>query len=310
MAYPYLGDLLTAVTGFTIFLPIPTFGALVALAILAAARFATFSTAQAVARGDLPATIATTEGAKPLPAQMIDLACITALAGIMGAKLFHLLEYPLALLASPISMIFSGGGFSIYGGLIVGGLAGWWYVRRWQVPVLALLNALAPALALGYAIGRLGCQLAGDGDWGIVADMALKPSLLPDWLWAQTYDNNIAGVAIGAPGVYPTPLYEAAVSFGIFILLWRMLASPRWRQITFFSYLLLSGFARLLVEKIRINSEYHLWGLHFTQAELISTVIILVGLTGVWYLLKTRLLSRLVMGVLVLGALAGCSLIP
>ncbi len=309
MAYPYLGDLLTAITGVAMYLPIPTFGALVALAILLAARFAAYSTAQQVSAGVLPATVPTRDGPKPLPAQMLDLACVAGVAGIAGAKLFHLLEYPRLFMEAPLSMIFSAGGFSIYGGLIMGGLAGWWYVRRWQVPVLPLLNALSPALALGYAIGRVGCQLSGDGDWGVAADMALKPNVLPDWLWAQTYENNIAGGVISAPGVYPTPLYEAAVSFAIFVALWRMLSSKA-QSYTFFSYLVLSGFARLLVEKIRINSEYHLLGLHFTQAELISAAIILAGLAGAVMLLKHRWLARLGIGVFVLGALAGCSFLP
>lgn len=83
-----------------------------------------------------------------------------------------------------------------------------------------MLDALAPSLILGYGIGRLGCQVAGDGDWGISANMALKPGWLPDWFWAQTYEGNILGVTIADPGVYPTPIYEAMTALGIFVLLW------------------------------------------------------------------------------------------
>jgi hypothetical protein len=61
---------------------------------------------------------------------------------------------------------------------------------------------------LGYALGRIGWQISGDGDWGIPANMALKPTWLPQWTWAQTYNHNILGIAIPSPGVYPTPLYE------------------------------------------------------------------------------------------------------
>lgn len=310
MAFPYLGDLLSAITGIHIFLPLPTFGALVALALFAAARFAQVTVKQAVQDGDLPALVAAAQAQKPLPAQLLDLASVVGLAGIAGAKLFHVLEYPELLFAAPLQSIFSAGGFSIYGGLIVGGLVGWWYTKPWRISTFTLLNALAPALALGYAIGRLGCQLSGDGDWGVAADMALKPSFLPDGLWAQTYENNIAGVLISAPGVYPTPLYEAGVSLVVFGILWRIFSLPQLRAWTFFSYLLLSGFARLLIEKIRINSEYQLWGLHFTQAEFISTAIILIGLGGALYLMKSQWVARWVMSLFVIGALAGCSLIP
>lgn len=80
--------------------------------------------------------------------------------------------------------------------------------------------------------------------------MSLKPEWLPDWLWAQTYENNVLGVAISSPGVYPTPLYEALMSFSIFIFLW----SIRKRQQTvgqlFFIYLILSGLERMMIEKI------------------------------------------------------------
>jgi len=86
-------------------------------------------------------------------------------------------------------------------------------------------DAVAPALMLGYAVGRLGCQISGDGDWGIPADMALKPGWLPAWLWAQTYANNIFGAAIAPPGVYPTPIYETLLSLAAFGVLWACASS-------------------------------------------------------------------------------------
>ena len=82
-----------------------------------------------------------------------------------------------------------------------------------------MLDAVSPAIMLGYGIGRLGSQFASDGDWGIAANMALKPGLLPDWAWVQTYDGNIVGTVIQAPGVYPTPLYESVVALILFGIL-------------------------------------------------------------------------------------------
>jgi phosphatidylglycerol:prolipoprotein diacylglycerol transferase len=78
-------------------------------------------------------------------------------------------------------MILTRTGFSIYGGLCFGIVVGVIFVKRRSVPVIPMLDATAPAMMLGYGIGRLGCEIAGDGDWGIAANMALKPSWLPDW---------------------------------------------------------------------------------------------------------------------------------
>lgn len=109
-------------------------------------------------------------------------------------------------------MIFTRSGFTIYGGLIFGVIAGTIFAGRRGIAIPALSDAVAPALMLGYAIGRIGCQISGDGDWGIPADLSLKPAWLPLRLWAQTYDHNIAGVLIAPPGVYPTPIYETVMA--------------------------------------------------------------------------------------------------
>ena len=92
-----------------------------------------------------------------------------AVGGILGAKLFHLLEYPdefIALLKQPSLNAFLGG-LTIYGGLIVGGLSVYVFARRHKMNFLRLADATAPALLLAYGIGRMGCQISGDGDWGI-----------------------------------------------------------------------------------------------------------------------------------------------
>jgi phosphatidylglycerol:prolipoprotein diacylglycerol transferase len=150
-----------------------------------------------------------------------DIVFASALAGLAGARLFHILDNTDQFLANPLAMIFSRGGFSIYGGLLAGIVVGISLLRRRGLPVAPVLDAIAPALMLGYAIGRLGCQLSGDGDWGIPADMALKPAWIPVWLWAQTYDGNILGIAIPYLGVYPTPLYESAAALLLFGVLHR-----------------------------------------------------------------------------------------
>ena len=121
-----------------------------------------------------------------------------AIGGIAGAKLFHLLEYPdefVAFLKQPSLNAFLGG-LTIYGGLIVGGLAVYAFARKNKMNFLRLADATAPGLLLAYGIGRMGCQISGDGDWGIPNPFP-KPGWLswaPDWVWAYAYPNNVNAV--------------------------------------------------------------------------------------------------------------------
>ena len=101
------------------------------------------------------------------------------------------------------------------------------------MPGLVVMDAVAPALMVGYGVGRIGCQLSGDGDWGI-ANTAAQPDwwFLPDWMWAYTYPHNVLneGVRIAgcewqycyelSPAVYPTPFYETIMAFIIVGILW------------------------------------------------------------------------------------------
>jgi len=192
MSYPYFTDVLHAL-GVDLKLPIPMFGLLVGIA---------FFTGK---------WLASLEGKRLMPAvdpEFMSNVCIFGfLAGLLGARIFHILEYPREFLADPAGMIFTRGGFTIFGGLIVGTLTAAWYTRRKKVSIPLLLDAAAPGLMLAYAIGRIGCQISGDGDWGI-AVTSPAPAWLPDWLWAQTYDGNIAGAEIpppGSPSTAPRP---------------------------------------------------------------------------------------------------------
>jgi phosphatidylglycerol:prolipoprotein diacylglycerol transferase len=156
------------------------------------------------------------------------------------------------------------------------------------LPIPTFGTIVAPALMLGYALGRIGCQVSGDGDWGIAADMASKPAWLPQWLWAQTYEHNIVGETIALPGVYPTPLYEAAMGLLCFALLWRLRRHPFAKGWLFSLYLLLAGTERCLIEHIRQNPILDFGIFRATQAEFISTLFFTAGAAGL-LLLSRRL---------------------
>merc|ERR1712185_261911 len=215
---------------------------------------------------------------------------VAAIGGVVGAKFFHLLEYPDELVAffrEPSLQSFLGG-LTIYGGLIVGGLAVAAYARRVRIPFLHLADATAPGLILAYGIGRMGCQISGDGDWGI-------PNPNPNNVNA-VYGPRPAGYTgklitendpwpifegFGTyldPGVYPTSFYETMMATAIFAFLWSM--RKRWAApgFLFGVYLMFNGVERFFIEKIRVNAEMDWLGMTFTQAELISTLTFLGGL--------------------------------
>jgi phosphatidylglycerol:prolipoprotein diacylglycerol transferase len=274
VAYPTLSDLIRGLTGIDIWLPLPTFGLMVGIAFFVGMHLATRE-----ANRLMP----------DQPREFMGNACIWAfLAGILGARLFHLLEYPREFLAHPAEMLFSRSGFTIYGGLIVGALTAVWYARAKKAPIALTMDAAAPGLMIAYAIGRLGCQISGDGDWGIAADLAAKPDWLPQWFWAQTYTNNIAGVVIDPPGVYPTPIYEFAMSMVAFGVLWGLRKHTHRAGWLFWLYVLLAGVERLLIEFIRVNTTYELLGVAVTQAQLISAACIVAGAIGMFVFSRPR----------------------
>ena len=233
---------------------------------------------------------------------------VAAVGGVVGAKLFHLFEYPDELVAFFTAPSLQGflGGLTIYGGLIVGGISVAWYARKVRIPFLHLADATAPGLILAYGIGRTGCQISGDGDWGI-PNVNPKPDWLswaPDWVWSYSFPNNVNAVygprpsgytgklitendpwpifeGFGTyldPGVYPTSLYETIMATVIFAFLWSM--RKRWKApgFLFGVYLMFNGVERFFIEKIRVNAEVEWLGITFTQAELISTLTFLGGL--------------------------------
>jgi phosphatidylglycerol:prolipoprotein diacylglycerol transferase len=134
---------------------------------------------------------------------------IPCLVGIVGAKLYHVLETPHELFENPLGLLFSRYGLAWFGGLIAG-FATFILLARWyKIPLLEMFDAGSPAAALGYGIGRIGCLLSGDGDYG-------KPTSLP---WGMSFPN---GLVPTTDRVHPTPIYELIVACAIAWLLWRM----------------------------------------------------------------------------------------
>jgi len=216
---------------------------------------------------------------------------VAFVAGILGAKFFHILEDWSNFIQDPIDAIFSLSGLTYYGGLICGGLGVVIYANSKGVKPLHMLDAGAAAMMLAYGLGRAGCHLAGDGDWGI-DNLAAKPNWIPQFLWSSKYPNNVlkadpGNLIEGCTGpycnelinpVYPTPLYEIMMCLVLFAVLWSIRKRIKVPGMLFGIYLVMNGAERFLIEKIRVNSLYKVMGIEFTQAEMISSFIILMGI--------------------------------
>ncbi|HLK31073.1 MAG TPA: prolipoprotein diacylglyceryl transferase family protein [Puia sp.] len=261
-----------------------------------------------------------------------DISIYSALFGFMGAKIFNSLETWSDFVKDPIASLISFSGLTFYGGLICAALAVWYYAKKHKISFWHLNDAAAPALMLAYGLGRIGCQVSGDGDWGIInsayyttADskvalatvdqfqqglsqnsgffmsqfgsldkvphLSVKaPSFLPDWMVAYSYPHNVINEGVQILGckdpqycsqlplpVFPTPFYEIIAGIILFFIIW----SVRKRFTTpgklFGFYLLINGIERFLIEKIRVNTKYDIFGFHPTQAEIISSLLIITG---------------------------------
>ncbi|MCK4679323.1 MAG: prolipoprotein diacylglyceryl transferase [Bacteroidales bacterium] len=225
---------------------------------------------------------------------------VAAVFGILGAKLFDVIEHIDQLIVDPIGTLISFSGLAFYGGLIVAAFAVAIYAERNKIPWPHIGDTVAPALILAYAVGRIGCQLSGDGCWGI-ENLEPKPewlSFLPDWIWAFDYPHNVINDGLRIPSctgdhcyilenpVYPTPFYETVMGSIIFIGLWSVRKKLRTPGYLFSIYLIFNGIERFTIEKIRVNIRHHFLGIEVTQAEIIAVVLVILGIIGFWYFRK------------------------
>lgn len=226
--------------------------------------------------------------------------------GILGAKLFHNLENPAEFFADPIGALFSFSGLTFYGGLIVAAFLIIRYGRKNGINAWHLCDAAAPALMISYGVGRLGCQLSGDGDWGI-ANTAPKPgwmSGLPDWMWSFKFPHNVNNEGVPIPGcvgrwchelpepVFPTSFYEFLMAVVLFAVLWSIRKRISIPGLLFSIYLIMNGAERFLIEQIRVNSLYTFGSFQVTQAQIISSLLIITGFVGVRYTINKAKTNR------------------
>ena len=206
-------------------------------------------------------------------ADAIGIVAIVTVAGIVGAKLWHVAD-------TPGDHIFEREGFAWFGGLIFGILALLWQGRATKIGAIRMLDLAAPAAAIGYGMGRLGCLISGDGDYGI-------PTSLP---WGMSFPH---GLVPTTQRVHPTPIYELIAGLLIGYYLWRRGAAQRPTGELTGEYLILSGIARFLVEFIRINPKIY-WSL--SNAQLASAGSVIAGIVVIiWAQKHARIVAQQVL---------------
>lgn len=171
----------------------------------------------------------------------LEFALAAALGGFAGARLYWLIEHWDEVGGDLLHHAFTAAGFTWYGGLLGGTAAVAAVALYRRIPPGVTANVLAPSVALGYAVGRIACQLAGDGTYG-------RPSDLP---WAMTYPQGAVPTFVP---VQPTPIYETLAMLLVFAVLWRLASAPRPGWYVFGWFLILSGIERFAVEFLRLNA--------------------------------------------------------
>jgi phosphatidylglycerol:prolipoprotein diacylglycerol transferase len=192
-----------------------------------------------------------------------EIAGAALLGGVVGARAYYLVQHYSQVKDDVLGSVFSGSGLVWYGGAAGGAIAVIAWMRWRGVLELRMLDMSATALALGYAIGRIGCQVSGDGDYGI-------SSTLP---WAMGYPHGTVPTPAGVR-VQPTPIYETVTMCLLAYFLWYLRDRVR-PGVIFALYLIGSGLERFLVEFVRRNSEV---AIGLTAPQLESVVLLLAGL--------------------------------
>jgi len=202
----------------------------------------------------------------------VGMVAIAVVAGIVGAKLWHVIDTPAEFRDFGWRVLWDSAGFAWFGGLVFGISA--LVLQGWKAGIggLRTLDLAAPAAAVGYGIGRIGCFLSGDGCYGVATNLP----------WGMSFPHGVDPTFVR---VHPTPLYECAAGLLIGWWLWMRGSKPRGTGALLGEYLLLSGTARFLVEFIRRNPKV-LWGL--SNAQLASAASALVGIGLIWWAATRR----------------------
>ncbi len=202
----------------------------------------------------------------------IMLTLISIISGLIGGKVFYIIEEWNFGSGLPISSLLKNdlltpAGLTFYGGLIFSILSIWVFCRIKKYSLLMIFDAMAPAATIGYGIARIGCHLSGDGCYGVKVNGTF---------WEFLGTSYSKGLIPTDPGVLvlPTPLFEMVFAVLAFFVLLKIRKKMKYNGQLFYIYLILTGIPRLFVEIVRTNPRI-IWGL--SQAQIISILMIIAG---------------------------------
>jgi phosphatidylglycerol:prolipoprotein diacylglycerol transferase len=190
-----------------------------------------------------------------------DLILSSYIGGFVGARLFLVFSAWEAFARDPFEFLFSGSGWVWQGGVVGGAVTVIWSAKRHGLPLGDVFDLSGPCLSMGQAIGRIGCQLSGDGDYGVPSDVP----------WAMSYPDGV--VPTDEP-VHPTPIYESVAYFLVFAHLWRRRWRPHVPGTPLGEYLIYTGIVRFAVEFVRRNPVV---ALGLTLPQFVSIASALIG---------------------------------
>ncbi len=217
-----------------------------------------------------------------------DIVTSAALGGIIGSKIYYLIENIDRVIIDPYGMIFSGAGLVFLGGLMGGTIGVTIVLKKNTLPWLQFADIIAPLLIIGYSIGRIGCFLVGD-DYGLptksIIGISFEKGAPPTTYESLAYNYPWLDISNWNPGdiitVYPTQIIESILGFGIFIFLWNKREDITTQGSLFFIYLIIAGMERFFIEFIRLNPKY-LWivkdVIGFSGAQVISLIMVGIGI--------------------------------
>ncbi|WP_256010409.1 prolipoprotein diacylglyceryl transferase [Desertivirga xinjiangensis] len=223
-----------------------------------------------------------------------------AVWGFLGAKVFNFLENFQQYLGHDLIYFLKYSGLTFLGGLTFGAISYLCIGYRRGMKLIDLADIGSPGMLVAYGVGRIGCQLSGDGDWGILNTHPKPFAWLPDWMWSSQFRYNVLneGVYINGCtgnycselpyGVFPTSFYESAIILTCFLLLWVFRKKIKLPGLVFCFYLLVMGVERFFMEKIKLNYKYEVFEASLSEAQIVSLLFIALGTTIGTYILANR----------------------
>jgi phosphatidylglycerol---prolipoprotein diacylglyceryl transferase len=239
------------------------------------------------------------------------LIIVGLVSGVVGAKILFIIGEWSRFVDDPIGLIFSPAGLVWYGGFIGGLAAMFYYIKKKKLPVLKYLDMIGMGGMIGYAVGRLGCHLSGDGDYGIPTDLpwgtiyangtykpthavadyfSRNPEEATRWNYHELTANIVGRDQFGVitefdatVAMHPTPVYEFLMGVIVFFILWKLRTRLQPAGMLFSLYVVFMAVQRFAIEIIRLNPKIFL-GL--SEAQVLSVILFIGGLTALFFIKK------------------------